>query len=71
VILIGSAEMLWVGAKRIFLLAWELLFAAAAGAQALRACAQAHGILLGCVARLQLLSERLYSYTLAREFSID
>lgn len=70
-ILIGSAEMSWGVTKRIFCSLGSRYLRLAPGAQALRACAQAHGILLGCVARLQLLSERLYSYTLAREFSID
>ena len=39
-------------------------------AQSLRDCAEARGILIGAAARPQMFSERLYSYTLAREFNL-
>ena len=39
-------------------------------AQSLRDCADARGILIGAAARPQLFSERLYAYTLARDFNL-
>ena len=46
------------------------LFAPLCHAQPLRDCADSRGVLIGTAVRPQMFSERVYSYTLAREFNM-
>ncbi len=62
--------MSWNIAKTLLAIGLASLVVSVCHAQSLRNCADARGILIGAAARPEMLSEPLYSYTLAREFNL-
>lgn len=64
-----GTEMSWTLARLVLSFGLALL-TAVSDAQSLRNCAAARGVLIGAAVRPQLFSDRLYSDTLAREFSM-
>jgi len=62
--------MSWNIARTLPAIGLTALLASVCPAQTLRDCADARGVLIGAAARPQMFSERLYSYTLAREFNL-